>query len=48
MLNPQPEAAVALRQYVQHLEPGGDHLDADAVAGDRSDSVFAHLKFRDQ
>jgi len=36
-------AALALRQRFQHLEPGGDHLDADAVSGNCGNLVLTHV-----
>lgn len=42
VLDLEAEAAVAAGQHFEHLEPRGDHLDADAVARDRRNPVFTH------
>jgi hypothetical protein len=46
LLDVQPESAIALREHFEHFEPRGDHFDADAIAGDGCDPVFAHEKIR--
>ena len=38
----QREAAVARGDRVEHLEPGADHLRANAVGGYRGDAVLGH------
>jgi hypothetical protein len=42
VLDVEPESALFLRERIQHLESGCDHLDADAVAGNGGNPVFAH------
>ena len=41
-LDHEAEIAAAPLQRAQRLQPGGDHLGADAVGGDGGNGVFAH------
>ena len=42
MLDVETESAVAGGEHLQHFQAGGDDFDADAVAGDGCNFVFAH------
>src|SRR5262245_60143189 len=43
MFDREPEAALASGQHLQYLESCRDDFDADAIAGDGGDFVFAHF-----